>query len=110
MSEDQKFAARLRELRQAAGLTQRGLADKAGIAYGAVCALEQSLNGPTWVTVLALAAALGVDCTAFNQDAAPVAADPAGHVPRAKGRPRKASGNAGDGKPKRPKGRPRKGD
>lgn len=64
------FAERLNELRAGAGLTQRQLAEKAGVKYGAVRDLEQGLNGPTWDTVLALAAALGVSVEAFTQPAA----------------------------------------
>jgi transcriptional regulator with XRE-family HTH domain len=64
------FGARLRELRNKADLTQMELAQKAMIARSFVAKLEAGQHVPSWDTVLALAAALGVDCTAF-QEAAP---------------------------------------
>jgi transcriptional regulator with XRE-family HTH domain len=76
------FAERLRALREAAGLTQRELAARAGLGLRTVGNLEQGLREPAWATVLALAAALGVDCTAFTT-AGPAAPS------RARGRPRK---------------------
>jgi transcriptional regulator with XRE-family HTH domain len=59
------FAGRLRELRASAGLTQKQLADQAGVALRTVSSLEQGLYEPVWPTVLALAQALGVDVQAF---------------------------------------------
>jgi transcriptional regulator with XRE-family HTH domain len=79
------FGARLKELREQAGLTQKALADKAGISQRAVSHYEQGLHDPTWTSVLALATALGVDCLAFQQAPAEVP------EPR-RGRPRKAGG------------------
>ncbi|HEY7309662.1 MAG TPA: helix-turn-helix transcriptional regulator [Gemmataceae bacterium] len=61
-----RFAGRLRELRAQAGLSQKELADKAGIVLSAVGHLEAGRRSPSWETVLALCAALGVDCTAFT--------------------------------------------
>jgi putative transcriptional regulator len=84
------FALRLKELRQAAGLTQRQLADKAGMALGGLNKLEQAVNKPSWETVLALAQALGVDCLAFAEQPSASAA------PQGRGRPRPL-----DVKPKR---------
>lgn len=63
------FGTRLKELRQAAGLTQEQLADKAGMNRFGIAKLEQGVTSPTWETVQALAGALGVDCTAFQVDA-----------------------------------------
>jgi transcriptional regulator with XRE-family HTH domain len=80
------FAARLRELREQAGLTQQHLADRAGLKLGGIRDLEQERNRPTWETVLALAGALGVDCNAFAQEPA----QPAGEKPK-RGRPPKAA-------------------
>ena len=60
---------RLKELREAKGLSQEGLARAAGISVSSVSKLEQqkgeSGQDPTWSTIQALARALGVDCTAF---------------------------------------------
>ena len=36
-----------------------------------VAKLEQGVREPTWATVQALARALGVDCTAFQENAGP---------------------------------------
>ena len=51
------FGGRLRELRERAGMTQRELAEAAGLNPGAVCDLEHGRKGksnPTWQTVVAL--------------------------------------------------------
>ena len=81
------FAARLRELRTAAGLTQAQLAKLAGMHLRGLTKLEQGDREPTWASVLDLAEALGVDCTAFNQVP--------GELPRpARGRPPKGSADS----------------
>jgi transcriptional regulator with XRE-family HTH domain len=59
------FAARLRELRDAAGLSQAQLADRAGMHLHGITKLEQGDREPSWATVLALAKALEVDCRSF---------------------------------------------
>ena len=87
------FAARLKELRQAAGMTQKELAEKAGVALRTVSSLEQGLYEPVWSTAIALASALGLNCTAFQQL-------PANPTPAPRGRPRKAAAPA----PKQQKG------
>jgi transcriptional regulator with XRE-family HTH domain len=61
------FALRLRSLRLAAGLTQKQLADKAGVGQRTISHLEQGVQEPVWPTALALAQALGVNCRAFVQ-------------------------------------------
>jgi transcriptional regulator with XRE-family HTH domain len=77
----QAFGLRLKELRQQAGLTQSQLAEKAGVSTAGIANLEQGRHEPGWSTVLALAAALDVDCRAFQETPT---AKPAG-----RGRPRK---------------------
>lgn len=77
------FASRLKELREARGLTQPQLAEMAGMNRFGVAKLEQGVTKPTWETVLALCQALGVDCTSFAQE-------PAERPPVGPGRPRKA--------------------
>ncbi|MBY0229530.1 MAG: helix-turn-helix domain-containing protein [Gemmataceae bacterium] len=53
---------RLKRLREAAGETQQGLAEKAGLAIGALRAIEQGIVAdPKLTTLRKLAAALG--CT-----------------------------------------------
>ncbi len=78
------FAGRLRELREQAGLTQGQLADRAGLIKDFISRLERGERSPSWETVLALGAALGVACTAFT-----IAPKDAPSPER--GRPRKAS-------------------
>ncbi len=51
---------RIRELRQARGLTQRELADAAGVRRGTVNNIERDANGTTLHTFLALCLALEV--------------------------------------------------
>jgi transcriptional regulator with XRE-family HTH domain len=84
------FAGRLRELREAAGLTQQQLAERAGMAWRTVTHLEGGDRKPTWETVVALCVALGVGSDEFLK---PPAA-PTG--PRPRGRPRKATTSAVD--------------
>ena len=77
------FAGRLRELREAAGLTQGTLAERAGMNRFGVAKLEQGVTRPSWETVIALCKALGVGCDEFLK--AP-ADGPSGTI----GRPHKA--------------------
>jgi len=76
------FAGRLRELREAAGLSQAELAELAGLHRFGVAKLEQGVREPSWATVQALADALGVDCRAFQGAKGKT-------VPRSPGRPPK---------------------
>jgi transcriptional regulator with XRE-family HTH domain len=95
------FGPRLRELREAAGLTQVQLAEQAGLHPQGVIKLERGEREPAWSTVVALAAALGVSCERFLE---PAAAAP--------GRPRKrtpadlppAQEKPARRKPRRPRG------
>jgi transcriptional regulator with XRE-family HTH domain len=64
------FAARLREQRTAAGLTQAELAERAGMHLHGVTKLEQGDREPSWVTVQALARALGVPYAVFADELA----------------------------------------
>jgi transcriptional regulator with XRE-family HTH domain len=78
-----QFGGRLKELRVQAGLSQKQLAEQAGLSLRAVSHWEQGLREPGWFSVLRLARTLGVDSRAFEQ---PPAAVP---EPR-RGRPVKA--------------------
>jgi transcriptional regulator with XRE-family HTH domain len=60
MSPNNAFAARLRVVREQAGLTQQALADAAGLSQVHVARLETGTRQPGWETVQALADALGV--------------------------------------------------
>jgi DNA-binding XRE family transcriptional regulator len=99
----QTFAARLRELREGAGLTQAALAERAGVHSLTVAKLEQALREPTWATVEALARALGVSCTAFEGTSAPPGEAP--EEPPPKRRPGRPRGRPAGGKGGTPKGK-----
>jgi transcriptional regulator with XRE-family HTH domain len=94
------FAGRLRELRAGKGLTQKELAEQAGMKLGGVRDLEQGLHSPSWKTVIALCQVLGVTPDAFTTP-------PADRPPAKPGRPRKAV--LPQEKPKRLRGRPKAG-
>jgi transcriptional regulator with XRE-family HTH domain len=78
------FGPRLKELREAAGLSQKDVCERTGLTPDGLSKLERGLRLPGWETVIALADVLGVSTEAFRQ--AP--ARPAGEKPR-RGRPRK---------------------
>jgi transcriptional regulator with XRE-family HTH domain len=79
-----RFAGRLREMREGAGLSREELAALAGLKPGGLRDLEQGRREPGWRTVLQLAGALKVDVAAFLVKPAPT-------PPPARGRPRKAA-------------------
>ena len=101
----QTFGARLKELRERAGLTQPELAEKAGMNRFGIAKLEQGAREPTWATVQALARALGVNCTAFEDAVStppveepkpPPPRPPTSDPPRPKkGKPKKKPGQQG---------------
>jgi transcriptional regulator with XRE-family HTH domain len=62
------FNDRLRSLREAAGMTQEGLARAAQLSVSSVAKLERGGMDPSWSTVLRLAAALGVTVQAFAEE------------------------------------------
>src|SRR5262245_25379355 len=80
------FGGRLRELREAAGLTRQQLAEKAGLKAGGVRDIEQGRRSPQWETVLALCDALGCSCEEFRKA-------PADRPEPRRGRPPKAGAN-----------------
>lgn len=65
------FGKRLKELREATGLTQKELADRAGLSLRAVSHWEQGLREPGYSNLRALAKALGTDLNAFAEPPAP---------------------------------------
>lgn len=66
MSRPGAFGPRLTALREKAGLSQSQLAEKAGLNRQVVHKLETTDTRPTWATVQALAAALGVPTDVFR--------------------------------------------
>jgi transcriptional regulator with XRE-family HTH domain len=115
------FAARLKELRQEAGLDQKQLAERSGVSLGSIRDMEQGRTHPTWPRLLGLCKALGVSCEAFTTPPAErEPAKPGRPVKKAEGPPAEKKPRWLDGvfgqkdegepeKPKRPRGRPRKG-
>lgn len=72
------FPEKLRQLREAAGLSQEALARAMGMSVGIVRDYEQGRKEPSMRSVFKLARALGVDCRAFEmEDAGPAEAAPA---------------------------------
>jgi transcriptional regulator with XRE-family HTH domain len=59
------FAEKLRQLRDAAGLTQEQLAERSGINLWTVRGYEQGRREPSWKGILSLARALGVAAEVF---------------------------------------------
>ena len=66
---DQAFGNRLHELREAAGLSQTELAERAGMHRFGIAKLEQGHRQPSWETVKALVMALGIGCDEFLKPA-----------------------------------------
>jgi transcriptional regulator with XRE-family HTH domain len=64
-----RFAARLRQLRQAAGLSQAQLAAASGVPVKTIRGLEITPREPTLNTLLLLAQGLGVGLAAFEMPA-----------------------------------------
>jgi transcriptional regulator with XRE-family HTH domain len=107
----QTFATKLREQREAAGLSQSELAGRAGLHTQAVAKIEQGIREPSLATAQAIARALGLSLSAFDdvilgteQTAQPRSEkEPA----RPRGRPKKveapASSKASGEKAKKPR-------
>src|SRR5690242_6316868 len=72
----QQFGARLRELRSAAGFSQKALADRAGVSQNAISQWEAGDREPLVSNVAALADALGVDVGELFKAAQVVAPEP----------------------------------
>jgi transcriptional regulator with XRE-family HTH domain len=100
------FGEKLKTAREAAGLTQEQLAERAGVYIHVVSKLERGVREPTWPTALKMATALGVSVAAFEGEL--LGDGP--KVVRQRGRPLKTPTEAAppEPAPKRPRGRPRK--
>jgi transcriptional regulator with XRE-family HTH domain len=62
------FKDRLKALREAAGLTQEGLARAADMSTSTVAKIENAGVDPAWSTVIRLAHGLGVRADAFEDE------------------------------------------
>jgi transcriptional regulator with XRE-family HTH domain len=63
---DTGFGSRLRHLREAAGLTQKQLADRLGVGPSRVSDLERGHREPGWRVACQIADALGVSVEQFR--------------------------------------------
>ena len=63
------FGERLKAIRVEKGLTQTGLAERAGLTLQGIGQLERGRREPSWGTVQAVARALGVSCQTFEEAA-----------------------------------------
>lgn len=79
-----QLADRIKELREAAGLTQGGLAEACGWDWRAVADLERGRGWPAWDTMCAIADAIKIGVEQFR-------VPPAETPKRGRGRPRKVS-------------------
>jgi transcriptional regulator with XRE-family HTH domain len=91
-----QFGARLKELREKAALTQKQLAERASCHLRTITKLENGSQEPAWPLVLALCAALGVDCRAFTEAPSQAPEARRGRPPKRK-TPRDGKGSAGAG-------------
>lgn len=67
------FGPRLRRLRQAAALTLKELADRAGLAVSTISKIENDRMSPTYDVLLRLAGGLSIDLSSLLEGPAPVA-------------------------------------
>lgn len=79
-----RFGKRLRELREAKGMSRKQLAESMGLSERAIVQWELGEREPGWFNVLALCESLGVDCSSFT-------VAPKDEAAPQRGRPRKAS-------------------
>jgi transcriptional regulator with XRE-family HTH domain len=82
MADPAWFGGRLRELREAAGLTQQELADRSGLTREGVAQLETGRRKPAWASVLMVSDALGISTEEFRRP--PTSEKPGLGRPRAK--------------------------
>lgn len=65
----EEFAARLREIREAKGLSREELADRVGVSEEAIALWERAQREPSMGNFVAVARALGVSLDAFLEPA-----------------------------------------
>jgi transcriptional regulator with XRE-family HTH domain len=59
------FGEKLRQLREAAGLSEAKLAERSGVSFGAIHNYALGLRKPGFAAVVKIARALGTTCEAF---------------------------------------------
>jgi transcriptional regulator with XRE-family HTH domain len=96
----QVFSEKLRQVREAAGLSAYALAKASGLSKQAVSTLESGASKPSWETVQKLAKALGVGCDAFMDGSLEL---PALTEPVKRGRPRKSDAPSAAAPAKKPR-------
>jgi transcriptional regulator with XRE-family HTH domain len=84
MANPEWFGARLRELREAAGLTQQQLADKVGCTWQTVSRWERGQAEPGWTQILAISESLNISCEEFRKEPAEREPSKAGRPPKEK--------------------------
>jgi transcriptional regulator with XRE-family HTH domain len=97
------FADKLKALRDHLGLTQKQLAEKAGLAQHSIANLEQGIRLPTVKTLFALAGALGTTVEELMKNGSPD--ETLKRPKRPRGRPSKPAEEPKPAK-KKPRGRP----
>jgi len=79
------FQDKMKHLREAAGLTQEGLAVRAGVSVGVIRRYEQRSRKPAFDIVVKIARALGQTCEAFADCEDITDGRPKGATPKRKG-------------------------
>src|SRR5438105_4224068 len=107
----ESYGPRLRQLREAAGLSQADLGKRVNLAGSQINKLETNVNQPTLATALAVAEALGVPMTEFVSVTPPSVGPKV--TKKAPGRPPKATAATPpavelEATAKKPRSRPRK--
>ncbi|MFP2912287.1 helix-turn-helix domain-containing protein, partial [Pyxidicoccus sp. 3LFB2] len=71
-----RLARRIRELRDARGLSLEALAERSGVSRSNISLIERGQSSPTAVVLDKLSAGLGVTVASLFEEAAPPAAEP----------------------------------
>lgn len=82
------FAEKLRELRDAKGLSEAKLAEASGIPFGTVHVYAIGRRKPSFASVVKLAKALGVTCEAFGECSDLIGEEPSPEKPVLKKKPK----------------------
>lgn len=61
------FSEKLRDLREAAGMSEKALADAAGLPFGTLHNYVLGTRRPSFAAVVKIARALGTTCDAFAE-------------------------------------------